>query len=218
MAEHENKATETQRATSAPENLLDDFGAARSRPTESVPVTPPPQKAEPAEKPAPKESAPAKAPAKKPASQSKAPAKKPTAKKSAGSSPSSGSKQAKVKNQNAKEDKDSPSFRERVLLLSTTHFGLATPVLNIQREKKADALAESIIKSEREALKKVKKLTFHNINGTDFLSAQLKTNGDFDDASQIILSSPDLKSYTVMALIRRNCASEPPLATRARVR
>jgi len=106
MAEHENKATETQRATSAPENLLDDFGAARSRPTESVPVTPPPQKAEPAEKPAPKESAPAKAPAKKPASQSKAPAKKPTAKKSAGSSPSSGSKQAKVKNQNAKEDKD----------------------------------------------------------------------------------------------------------------
>ena len=101
---------------------------------------------------------------------------------------------------NAKKDKDSPSFRDRVLLLSTTHFGLATPVLNIQREKKADALAESIIESERKALKAAEKLTLHNISGNTFLSAQLKVNGDINDASEIILSSPDLKSYTVIPM------------------
>ncbi len=107
---------------------------------------------------------------------------------------------------NAKEDKASPSFKDRVLLLSTTHFGLATPVLNIQREKKADALAESIIRSESEALKKAKKLTLHNITGTDFLSAQLKVGGEITDASEIILSSPDLKSYTVIPM-DENCSS-----------
>ena len=107
---------------------------------------------------------------------------------------------------NAKEDKASPSFRDRVLLLSTTHFGLATPVLNIQREKKADALAESIIESEKNALKKVKKLTLHNIGGTDFLSAQMKVNGDITDASELVLSSPDLKDYTVIPM-DESCSS-----------
>lgn len=107
---------------------------------------------------------------------------------------------------NAKQDKNSPSFRDRVLLLSTTHFGLATPVLNIEREKKADALAESIIKSESEALKKVKKFTLHNINGTDLVSAQVKVNGDITDASEVVLSSPDLKSYTVIPM-DENCTS-----------
>lgn len=107
---------------------------------------------------------------------------------------------------NAKADKDSPSFRDRVLLLSTTHFGLATPVLNIEREKKADALAESIIKSESEALKKGKKLTLHNITNTDLLCAQVKVNADISDASQIILKSPDLSSYAVFPM-DENCSS-----------
>ena len=35
-------------------------------------------------------------------------------------------------------------FSDRLQLLSTTHFGLATPVLNVEREKKADALAASL--------------------------------------------------------------------------
>ena len=39
----------------------------------------------------------------------------------------------------------SPSFKDRVLLLSTTHFGLATPVLNIQREKTALDLRDKVI-------------------------------------------------------------------------
>ncbi|MBQ8077951.1 MAG: hypothetical protein IJ235_06180, partial [Eubacterium sp.] len=64
---------------------------------------------------------------------------------------------------NAKSDFDSPSFRDRVLLLSTTHFGLATPVLNIQREIKANELADKIITQESAALDVNKKLTLHNI-------------------------------------------------------
>lgn len=107
---------------------------------------------------------------------------------------------------NTKNDKDSPSFKDRVLLLSTTHFGLATPVLNIQREKKADALAESIIKSESSALKTPKKLTLHNITGTNFQCAQLKVNEEITDASQINLKSADLVSYTVIPM-NKDCTS-----------
>ncbi len=107
---------------------------------------------------------------------------------------------------NSEDDKSSPSFKDRVLLLSTTHFGLATPVLNIQREKKADALAESIIKSESEALEKVQKLTLYNIGNTDFICCQLKVNGKIGDASQLILKGTDLKNYAVIPM-DENCSS-----------
>lgn len=49
-------------------------------------------------------------------------------------------------------DKDSPSFDNRVRLLSTTHFGLASPVLNITRETKALQISEEMLVQEREAL------------------------------------------------------------------
>ncbi len=101
---------------------------------------------------------------------------------------------------NAENDKNSPSFNDRVLLLSTTHFGLATPVLNIEREKKADALARSIINSESKALPTVKKLTLYNTNNSDLLCAQVKVNADITDASQIELACKDLHSYTVLPM------------------
>ncbi len=101
---------------------------------------------------------------------------------------------------NSDNDKNSPSFKERVLLLSTTHFGLATPVLNIQREKKADALAESIIKSEANALPKAEKLTLFNINNSNTVCVQAKVNGNASDASQIKLSGDGLVSYTVLPM------------------
>lgn len=101
---------------------------------------------------------------------------------------------------NAVDDKKSPSFKDRVLLLSTTHFGLATPVLNIEREKKADALALSIINSESNALPKVKKLTLYNTNNSDLVCTQLKVNGDITDVSQIELKCKDLASYTILPM------------------
>lgn len=41
-----------------------------------------------------------------------------------------------------------PSFEERIRLLSTTHFGLASPVLNLDREKAALSLSQSMLEKE----------------------------------------------------------------------
>ncbi|MBR2100065.1 MAG: hypothetical protein IJ927_01895 [Eubacterium sp.] len=101
---------------------------------------------------------------------------------------------------NADSDFASPSFRDRVLLLSTTHFGLATPVLNIQRERKANELATKIIEEEKGALGKTKKLTINNISGSDFQSVQLKVNEKLASASQIKLTSKDLADYAIIAM------------------
>lgn len=100
---------------------------------------------------------------------------------------------------NAAKDEESPSFKDRVLLLSTTHFGLATPMLNIQREKKADELAESIIKSETDALEKVKKLTVFNINGTAFQNVQLSVNGKIGDVSCLRVFADGLEDWAAAA-------------------
>ena len=75
---------------------------------------------------------------------------------------------------NAKKDSESPSFDNRVLLLSTTHFGLATPVLNIQREKTALSLAEAVIADETRALPKVKELTVYNTTDSALQCMQLE--------------------------------------------
>ncbi len=45
-------------------------------------------------------------------------------------------------------EKKGASFEERVRLLSTTHFGLASPVMNIVREQKALMLSEKMLKKE----------------------------------------------------------------------
>ncbi len=101
---------------------------------------------------------------------------------------------------NAKSDFESPSFKDRVLLLSTTHFGLATPVLNIQREKKANELAGKIIEEESSALAKTEKLTLNNITNSDFQCVQLKVNKEISDASQIKLTSKDLADYAIIPM------------------
>lgn len=100
---------------------------------------------------------------------------------------------------NAKKDNNATSFKERVLLLSTTHFGLATPVLNIERERTANALADSIVKAESEALPQTETIRIHNITGSTLQCLQLKTNG-IDDASKIRLKGRGLKDYTVIGL------------------
>ena len=99
---------------------------------------------------------------------------------------------------NGGEDKNSASFKERLLLLSTTHFGLATPVLNIVRERKADALAQSIINSEIKAQKKVDSLTLKNLNDGKFQSVQLKINGKISVGETVALLSDDIEEYAVI--------------------
>lgn len=97
-----------------------------------------------------------------------------------------------------KDDKESASFDDRLLLLSTTHFGLATPVLNIVREKKADELAEKIIKSELDVQERVSSLTIKNINGSLVQSIQLEINGELSDDETLEIFSEDLEDYTLL--------------------
>lgn len=94
----------------------------------------------------------------------------------------------------AEKDSLAPSFRERVLLLSTTHFGLATPVLNIQREKKADALKESILLSEKNALSKEKGIRVHNTSGSLLQCVQVKLK-DGLTADNLLIKGDNLDTY-----------------------
>lgn len=101
---------------------------------------------------------------------------------------------------NAKSDFVSPSFRDRVLLLSTTHFGLATPVLNIQREKKADELSFAVVREEVAALPKTQKLTVHNITRSVMQCVQLKVNAPLESISQIKLHGDGLSDYAIVPM------------------
>ncbi len=113
---------------------------------------------------------------------------------------------------NAAKESDSPSFLDRVLLLSTTHFGLATPVLNIEREKKANALAQKIVAAEKDALPKADTLTIYNTSGSDLQCVQLKRNGYDGALSALKITGDGLSDYglvtadesgdTVFALLR----------------
>lgn len=98
----------------------------------------------------------------------------------------------------SKKDMDSPSFRNRVLLLSTTHFGLATPVLNIEREKTALTLKEAVIRDEMKAMPKTEKLTLYNTTGTDFQCVQLQLEKAPKNISSISVSAKGLISYTAV--------------------
>ncbi len=72
---------------------------------------------------------------------------------------------------------DNEDFMNRVKLLSTTHFGLATPVLNIQREAAANTLAEKLLKASAD---KNGKLVVHNTTGTALQCVQLSCNTKSD--------------------------------------
>lgn len=99
---------------------------------------------------------------------------------------------------NAQKDSLAPSFRDRVLLLSTTHFGLATPVLNIQREKKADALKQSILTSEFASLPKEKGIRIHNTSSSLLQCVQVQLADGFS-AENLIIKGKGLESYAAFA-------------------
>lgn len=97
-----------------------------------------------------------------------------------------------------KVKEETGAFLDRVKLLSTTHFGLATPVLNIQREKTADALASKITAAA--VLEKTEKLTVYNTSGTDLQCLQLKCSRKISGVHQIKLRCEGLKSYTLLPM------------------
>ena len=98
----------------------------------------------------------------------------------------------------SKKDSLSPSFDSRVLLLSTTHFGLATPVLNIQREKKALELSEKVISDEMSKLPESKKITVHNITDSPYQCVQVKFTEPVSDISTLTIKAKGLEDYTAI--------------------
>ena len=99
---------------------------------------------------------------------------------------------------NSKDDRLSPSFDSRILLLSTTHFGLATPVLNIQREKTALELSEKVISSEISAFPKTERLTVYNTSKSVCQCVQLEIKRKISDISCITVEADDLESFTAV--------------------
>ena len=99
----------------------------------------------------------------------------------------------------SERDMLSPSFNNRVLLLSTTHFGLATPVLNIQREKTALELSDKVIADEMSCMPKTDKITIYNTTKSNLQCAQIEIKEKIDDASCIQICADELESFVAVA-------------------
>lgn len=92
-----------------------------------------------------------------------------------------------------KHEKNEEAFMDRIKLLSTTHFGLATPVLNIQRETAANALADKLVSL---SLKKDGELTLHNTSGSTVQCLQLSCSSD----SLLKIEADGLEKQTVIPM------------------
>lgn len=98
----------------------------------------------------------------------------------------------------SESDKLSPSFNDRVLLLSTTHFGLATPVLNIQREKTALELSDKVINDELSVMPKTEKITVYNTTKSNLQCVQIEIEENIPDASYIQIQAESLESFVAV--------------------
>ena len=93
----------------------------------------------------------------------------------------------------AARDSASPSFETRVRLLSTTHFGLASPVMNVTREEKAKELSERMLREETAALPARAELTLRDAGHTGLAAVQLALDDGFcDDVTKLCLGSDGL--------------------------
>ena len=106
----------------------------------------------------------------------------------------------------SKRDMLSPSFKNRVLLLSTTHFGLATPVLNIQREKTALDLSVKVIADETSVLPKPKKITIHNTSNSLLQCVQIEIKEKISDISCLTVEAKDIESFVAVPT-HNDCSS-----------
>ena len=88
---------------------------------------------------------------------------------------------------------DETDFLNRIKLLSTTHFGLATPVLNIQRETAANALAEKL---NAFATDKNGELTVYNTSGSLLQCVQLSCNSE----KRIEIEAEGLRACTAVPM------------------
>lgn len=108
-------------------------------------------------------------------------------------------------------DSMSPSFEERIRLLSTTHFGLASPVLNVTRENVAQELSLVMIEKEEKALEekwesknhtfqKENEIWIKNSNASSLIGTQLLLQEGFCSRMQDLKVKGDgLVSFTAVA-------------------
>ena len=93
-------------------------------------------------------------------------------------------------------DAASPSFETRVRLLSTTHFGLASPVLNVTREQTALMLSQAAVDLEREAVPKTDRLCLRNVTNSPLQCAQLTLKSGFCcDIASLSVQADGLVSF-----------------------
>ena len=96
----------------------------------------------------------------------------------------------------AERDSASPSFETRVRLLSTTHFGLASPVMNVTREERRRN-SPSGCSGRRQALPRRKELTLLDEKKTGFSAVQLALREGFcPTIGSLRLESAGLESWT----------------------
>lgn len=96
----------------------------------------------------------------------------------------------------ANKDALSPSFQDRVMLLSTTHFGLASPVLNVEREKRALELSAAMVQSETRASERTQELTLLNPNDSTLISAQFAFDeGALPEINRLSIQADALLSF-----------------------
>ncbi len=101
----------------------------------------------------------------------------------------------------AKQDAQSASFFDRVMLLSTTHFGLASPVLNVERENRALELSQAMVQKELAAREKTAKLTLANPNDSTLVAAQLAFDaGALQDIAALGVTADGLLSFGAVAM------------------
>lgn len=88
---------------------------------------------------------------------------------------------------------DEDGFLKRIRLLSTTHFGLATPVLNVQREKAADELSAELLSG---SVNSKGKLTIYNTSRSTLQCVQLSASKEMT----IKVKSQGLEAATVLPM------------------
>lgn len=102
---------------------------------------------------------------------------------------------------NKGEDSLSNSFDTRVKLLSTTHFGLATPVLNISREKRALELSSQALKEEVKDLPKEDKYIVRLLSEEKVFSLQIGLEDNFlDDSKELVIKGGNIVNYFFVPL------------------
>lgn len=105
------------------------------------------------------------------------------------------------------EKAEGAGFNERVRLLSTTHFGLASPVMNIVREQKALGLSEAMVNKDGIGNEKTTDTNADTImklcapKGSDLISVQLELEQGFcKNITELKISASNLNTYTVIPM------------------